>query len=161
MNDIRLNDGTININGEWLSVEDLTQQIQEKIQAGDMKLTNLAEALEELNNALENSHTLEVKLVITKDEYERLREFGGDDDSESVRKAIYSFVDSTDRPEETVMDTVADDQIEILTINCPHPQCMTPIEITTEDRPIMVECPNCGISGWLTAENEWGKPSEA
>ena len=110
---------------------------------------------------MENSHTLEVKLIITKDEYERLREFGGDDDNESVRKAIFSFGDSTDHIETTATDVVADDQIKTLTINCPHPQCMTPIEITTEERPIMVECPNCGISGWLTAENEWGKPNEA
>lgn len=161
MSDIRLDDGTINVNGEWLSGENLAQQIQEKMQAGDMKLTHLAEALEELSKALENSHTLEVKLIITRDEYEKLREFGGDDDCESVRKAILSFVEGTDHPVTTAPDAVADDQINTVTINCPHPQCMTPIEITTEDRPIVVECPNCGISGWVTAENKWKKSDKA
>ena len=68
MSDIRLDDGTINVDGEWLSAEDLTEQIQKKMEAGDMKLTAFASALEELNVALENSHTLDVKLFITKAE---------------------------------------------------------------------------------------------
>ena len=157
MNDIRLDDGTINVDGEWLSVEDLTRRIKEKMQTGDMKLTNLAKALEELSAALENSYTLEIKLVLTKDEYEKLKDLGGDDDRESVRKAIISFIGSTDRSGPGATEAVATNQIKQLSVHCPHPQCMTPIEITSEERPIMLECPNCGLSGWLTTENKWEK----
>ncbi|MFC1816763.1 hypothetical protein ACFL0M_12710 [Thermodesulfobacteriota bacterium] len=157
MSDIRLDDGTINVEGEWLTVEDLTRLIQEKIQSGEMKLTNLAAPLEELNTALENCYTLEIKLVITKDAYERLKAFGGEDDRESVRKSIITFIGGADQPAAAATGAVAPEPVEKLTIKCPHPQCMSPIEITTDERPVIVECPNCGISGKLTAENEWTK----
>ena len=92
MSEIRLDDGTINIEGEWLAAAELTNRIQEKMQSGDMKFTNLASALEELNVAFENSQTLEVRLVITKGEYERLKTLGGADDRENVRKSIMAYV---------------------------------------------------------------------
>lgn len=156
MSEIRMDDGTIQVGGEWLTTDDLAKRIQEKIQSGDTKFTNLAAALEELQTVLEKSHILEVKLVITKDEYEKLRARGGEDDRESVRKAIMEFVGGSDQQEPVAQNSAPPK----LTINCPHPQCMLPIEITTDDRPIMVECSNCGISGWLTAENKWGKPDK-
>ncbi|MFC1830049.1 hypothetical protein ACFL0O_10595 [Thermodesulfobacteriota bacterium] len=174
MKEIQLDDGTINVDGEWLSVDDLTNRIQEKMQAGEMKFTNLATALEELNAALENSHTLEVRIVITKDEYEKLKALGGEDDRESIRRAIVAFVggaDHAEASEEEVnqQETSAEDLDEqeapveeaaapLLTIDCPHPQCMSPIEITTDERPTMIECSNCGVSGTLTVENTWAKP---
>jgi len=174
MKKIRLDDGTINVDGEWLSVEDLTKRIQEKMQAGEMKFTDLATALEELNATLESSHTLEVRIVITKDEYEKLKAIGGEDDRESVRKAIIKLIRGTHRQETSEEDVnqhdtsvedlalqevpVEDDAVPQLTIDCPHPQCMSPIEITTDERPIMIECSNCGVSGTLTVENKWEKP---
>jgi len=122
-----------------------------------------------LNTALENSYSLEVRLVITKDEYEKLKAFGGEDDRESVRKSILTFIGDADQP--AAAETVAAASIPAaaetvaappgpeakLTIKCPHPQCMSPIEIATDERPVVVECPNCGLGGKLTAENEWAK----
>jgi len=150
MSEIRLDDGTIKVDGEWMTATDLTGRIQEKMQAGDMKFTNLASALEELNTALENSHALKVRLVITLDDYEKLKAFGGTDDRESVRKSIMAFVgaaaeagSATSQPKKKVV------------IKCP--QCMSPIEITSNERPLIVECKNCGTSGRLTAQNRWGK----
>lgn len=174
MKEIRLDDGTINVGGEWLSVDDLTKRIQEKMRAGEMKFTNLAIALEELNMALENSHTLEVRVVITKDEYEKLKALGGEEDRESIRRAIITFISGADHAEISEEDVnqqetsaedfdqqeapVEDAAVPPLTINCPHPQCMSPIDITTDERPIMIKCSNCGISGILTVENKWAKP---
>ena len=40
-------------------------------------------------------------------------------------------------------------------IKCP--QCMTPIEVTSDERPLVVECGHCGTSGRLTAHNRWAK----
>jgi hypothetical protein len=57
-----------------------------------MKVAGLAAALERLNTALENSHCLEVSLVISKNEYDQLKAMGGMDDRECVRKAIMSFI---------------------------------------------------------------------
>ena len=150
MSEIRLDDGTINVDGEWVTTADLTSRIQEKMQAGDMKFTKLASALEELNTALENSHTLKVRLVITLDDYEELKAFGGTDDRESVRKSIMAFIGAvadagpaTSQPNKKVA------------IKCP--QCMSPIEITSDERPLIVECKNCGTSGRLTDQNRWAK----
>ena len=92
MSDIRMADGAINFEGEWLTAEELKRRIKEKMDAGDMKFADMASALQELNEALENSHKLEVKIVLTKVEYDKLRAMGGDDDNASVRKAIRAFV---------------------------------------------------------------------
>ena len=151
MSEIHLEDKTISIDGEWLTAEDLTQRIQEKMESGDMKLTTLAAALEELNTALENSHTLEVKLVLTNEDYEKFKSFGGDDDRESVRKAILNFIGSAPPP--------AGRQKTKLVIKCP--QCMSPIEVTSDERPVVVECDQCGTSGRLTAQNRWAKLDQA
>jgi len=157
MNDIRLDESTINIDGEWLSIEDLSNLIQEKIQSGDLKLTKYAAALEKLKTALENSHILEAKLIITKDEYEKLKSLGGDTDSECIRRAILSYINTGLQPSKPEAETQSQQQQKGVTIQCPHPQCMTPIEVETGDRPVVVECPNCGLSGRLSIDNKWDK----
>ena len=58
------------------------------MKSGDMKLTTLAAALEELNTALENSQAIELRLVLTNKDYEKLKAFGGEDDRESVRREL-------------------------------------------------------------------------
>ena len=50
MADIKFDEGTINIDGEWLSVKDLIKQIQEKVSAKDLYLKRLVSALEELSS---------------------------------------------------------------------------------------------------------------
>ncbi|MEW6673562.1 MAG: hypothetical protein AB1427_17850 [Thermodesulfobacteriota bacterium] len=151
MSEIRLDDGTINVDGEWMTAADITGRIQEKMQAGEMKFTKLAAALEELNTALENSHALKVRLVITRDDYEKLKAFGGPDDRESVRKSIMAFVGAAADPAAAPPQQLK----KKVVIKCP--QCMSPIEITSDERPLVVECQNCGTSGRLTAQNRWGK----
>ncbi|MBU0986710.1 MAG: hypothetical protein KKH68_05590 [Proteobacteria bacterium] len=143
MNEINLEAAKINIEGQWLSAEDLTNMIQEKIKSGDMKFSNLAAALEELNNALENSAKLEIRLVLPKADYEKFKAIGGDDDRECVRKAIMAFIGgSAAGPKKLV-------------IKCP--KCKGPIAITTDERPLDIECSKCGTGGRLTPENKWAK----
>jgi hypothetical protein len=150
MSDIRLDDGTINVDGEWVTGADLTGRIKEKMQAGDMKFAQLASALEALNTALENSQSLKVRLVITRDDYRKLKAFGGSDDRESVRKSIMAFLGAA---ADTGPSTAHPKKMG--TIKCP--QCMSAIEITTDERPLIVECKNCGTGGRLTAQNRWAK----
>jgi len=45
-----------------------------------------------LNTALENSQTIDLRLVLTNEDYEKLKAFGGEEDRESVRRAIMIFV---------------------------------------------------------------------
>jgi hypothetical protein len=148
MSEINLEDKTINVDNEWLTAENLKHKIQEKMASGDMKLTALASALEELNTALEHSHALEIKLVLSNEDYDKLKGLGGDDDRENVRKAIFSFIG-------TAPGKPAGNTKKKLVIKCP--QCMTPIEVASDERPVVVECNYCGTSGRLTAQNRWAK----
>jgi len=143
MGEINLEEAKINVDGQWMSAEDLAKIIQEKMQAGDMKFSNLAAALEELNNALENSTTLDIKLVLPKEEYQQLQALGGEDDHECVRKAIIAFIGGSAAGTKK------------LVIKCP--KCKGPIEIATDERPLDVECSSCGTGGRLTAHNKWAK----
>lgn len=117
-----------------------------------MKLTTLASALEELNTALENSQTIDLRVVLANEDYEKLKAFGGEDDRESVRKAIMNFVAADgEKPDKK--------QIKKAIVKCP--QCMAPITISTDERPVVIECEKCGTSGRLTAQNRWAKLDEA
>ncbi len=150
MHKINLEDATINVEGEWLTAEDLANRIQEKMQAGDMKFSNLATALEELNSAMEHTKTLDIRLILSKEDYEVLKALGGDDDRECIRKAIMDFIgaDQTEHAAE-----IADKKR--LAVKCP--KCNALIEITSAKRPIDVECSRCGMGGRLSKQNKWIK----
>ena len=148
MNDIHLENGTIHFDGEWLTANDLTRKIQEKITAGDMKLAALATALETLNTALEDARTIDIQLVLTRDQYDRLRAFGGDDDCECIRKAVRAFIQQEDT------GSVSGSGRKV-TIKCP--QCGLPIKVSSSERPLLIECQQCGITGRLTANNRWAR----
>ena len=93
MSDIDLQEAKISFEGGWLSAQDLTKKIQEKMDAGDMKFSSLAAALEELYKVLENSQKIETKIVILKEQYKKLKAFGGGDDRDCVLKAIKAFIE--------------------------------------------------------------------
>ena len=150
MGEINLDDAKIIVNGEWLSAEDLTNMIQEKMKTGDMKFSNLASALEELNKTMEDSQTIEIRLVLPKENYKKLKALGGDDDRVCVRKAIMAFIGGG----------IKKTGVEVkdkkkLVIKCPR--CKSLIEITSDKRPLNVECSSCGMGGRLTPENKWAK----
>ena len=69
MSEINLDEAKIKFEDQWLSAEELAKKIEEKMKSGEMKFAGLAAALEELNKAMENTHTLNVKIIITKDHF--------------------------------------------------------------------------------------------
>jgi DNA-directed RNA polymerase subunit RPC12/RpoP len=158
MSEIRLEDATINYEGEWRSADDLSRMIQEKMESGEMKFAGLASALEELNKAIENSQAIDVKLVITKEQYEKLKKLGGDDDNASVRKAIMAFIGGEKKkaaPSKKAAPAKKDApkaEGKPTTIKCS--KCKTPIEVTSDERPLNIECDYCGTSNLLEAEKK-------
>lgn len=92
MGKIDLQNGKIKFEGEWFSSDELSNMIQEKIKSGHMKFSSLASALEELNVALENAHRLETKILLLREDYEKLKMLGGGDDATCVRKAVMAFI---------------------------------------------------------------------
>jgi len=155
MSEINLDDAKIKFEGEWFSAEDLANKIQGKMQSGELKFAGLAAALEELNQAMENTHTLDVKIVITKDQYKKLQVLGGNDDRGAVRKAIMKAIGSDAPSAQKDAKTSEPVNKKQTIIKCPG--CKSPIKIETDERPAVVECPTCGISGRLTQENKWAK----
>jgi len=137
MSEINLEEAKINHDGEWLSAEELSTKIQEKMQGGDMKFADLAAALEQLNKAMENSQTLEIKTIITKDEYDKLKAVGGDDDKEAVKKAILAFIGED--------SSQAGGKKKV--IKCS--KCKAPIEIPAGEIPSEIKCPKCNAVGRL------------
>ena len=139
MRKIHLEDAKIEYNGEWFSVDELKNMIQEKMHSGDMKFADLADTLEELNNALEKSHTLETHIVISNQDYEKLKSLcKSEDDNICVRRAIMAYI----------KEAVPEDQKGKTTIKCS--KCKESIVIPSSKRPIVVECPKCGTSCRLT-----------
>jgi hypothetical protein len=156
MSEINLQDGKIKIDGEWFSTEDLTDMIQEKMQIGDMKISNIAAALEELNKALIETHALDIRIVLSKKEYEKLKTLGGGDDHECVRQAIMAFIGGGKaEPAVKEEDKKKAADVKEMVIKCP--KCKKPIKITSDERPLAVECSHCGTGGRLTTENKWAK----
>ncbi len=155
MSEINLDDGKIKFENEWYAADELAGIIQEKMKTGDMKFAEIATALEELNKTLENSHAMEIRLVITKDEYQKLKEFGGDDDRDAVRKAIMAAIGGEDQNVSNANQNSGSVKKKQIAIKCPG--CKAPIKITSDDRPLVVECSKCGVSGRLTAQNKWSK----
>lgn len=142
MSEINLDEAKINHEGEWFSAEELTQRIQEKMQEGDKKFADLAAALEELSKALENSHTVETKVAISKTDYEKLKELGGEDDLAAVRKAVMAFVQGADPAA-----PAAEPEKKKKVIKCS--KCKGPIEIPADEPPSEITCPSCGSTGRL------------
>ena len=145
MSDIDLQAGKINHEGEWIAVEDLKGKIQAKMDAGDMKFSNLATALEELNAALENSHTIETKLIIPKADYEKLIELGGEDDITCVHKAVMAFIGGglSSGPASGL-------EGKKKSIRCA--KCQAMIEIPAGEVPAEIKCTECGTTGRIKAQ---------
>ncbi|UCD33323.1 MAG: hypothetical protein JSW04_14500 [Desulfobacterales bacterium] len=144
MSEIDLQNAKINFEGEWLSSEDLTNKIQEKMQAGDMKFSSYAKSLEELNIALENSHKIETQILLLKDDYDKLKKLGGEDDAVCVKKAIMAFITSDPGTDVSLTSAAEPEVQKPQTIQCER--CTASIEISPDEKQTDIECPECGTS---------------
>lgn len=147
MNKVNLQDGTICIEGKWLSTEDLSQKIQEKMHSGEMKFSRLAAALEELNHALENACTITVKLVLTKEDYSKLLERGKADDKKCIYKAINAFIEKNIPVGTPSAKSNTQTSPKKTTIKCAG--CGTPIKIGVDQENREIQCPECGARGLI------------
>ena len=147
MSDIRLKDAKINFQGHWLSAKELTAMLKGKLDAGDLKVADIAAALEELNAAMENSHTLEERVVVTKEVYEKLVELGGEDDKASVYKAVMEYIQTDGTA--SAGDVAAHESTNGKSvIKCT--KCKALIEVPSDKRPVVFDCPICGTGCRLT-----------
>ena len=147
MSDIRLEEAKIKFQGDWLSVQDLSEQIRRKLDAGDHRVARIAAALEELSIAMENSHTLAEKVVVTKKEYEKLIEMGGGEDQASVQKAVLAYIEDQGAvPLDNASGRAQQGGDSV--IKCTKWKAL--IEVPSDKRPIVFDCPVCGANCRLT-----------
>ncbi len=153
MRNINLDDATIEYEGKWLTIKDLTQEIQKKIDSGEMKFAELAGALEELNQALENAQTLSIKLVLDKRDYETLKAKGQADDRTCLRKAIQAFISKEVTPlkdefaETMVYNAIPKQLKKKVKIKCAG--CGKPIPVDLDQEESEIQCGHCGARGLL------------
>ena len=64
--------------------------------SGDLKIAQMAAALEELTDAIEKNQIVDVKFVISKEDYKKLNVITGKDDSEKVKTVLESYLNLED-----------------------------------------------------------------
>lgn len=77
---------------QTLPAVNLIGKLQTQLHEAASRITAIAETLEDLQTALLNSHTVEVKLTLSKENYNKFRSLGGMDDNERIRKAVMNVI---------------------------------------------------------------------
>jgi len=97
MSVINLADAKVAYEGQMFPAINLISKLQTQLQEVASRMIAIATTLGDLQTALLNSHTVEVKLTLSKEDYDRFRSMGGMDDSERIRKAVMTVI----HPEES------------------------------------------------------------
>lgn len=97
MNAINLDDAKVSYEGQTLPAVNLVGKLQTQLREAAFRMTAIAETLGDLQTALLNSHTVEVKLTLSKEDYNKFKSLNGMDDNERVREALMNII----HPEES------------------------------------------------------------
>ena len=92
MNTINLEDAKVSYLGETLPALELISRLQTQLREAASGIAAAAQTLGELRTALLNSHTVDVKLTLSKEDYEKFRSLNGTDDIERIRKAVMTLI---------------------------------------------------------------------
>jgi DNA-directed RNA polymerase subunit RPC12/RpoP len=90
---LNLDNAVVMYEGQQYSAKDLMLKLQEQIRDAATRLNSIAFLLDELYKAMENTKTVEVKLSLSKEEYERFKTIGGENDRERILQAIRSAIE--------------------------------------------------------------------
>lgn len=89
---INLADAKVSYEGQTLPAINLISRLQTQLRETACRIATIAETLGDLQTALLNSHTVEVKLTLSKEDYGRFKSMEGVDDSERIRNAILTLL---------------------------------------------------------------------
>ncbi len=92
MSTINLADAKVSYEGQNIPAINLLSKLQTQLQEVACRLATIASTLGDLQAALLNSETIEVKLTLSREDFGRLRSLGGVDDSERIRKAVMTLI---------------------------------------------------------------------
>jgi DNA-directed RNA polymerase subunit RPC12/RpoP len=94
MSIINLADAKVSYEGQTLPAINLISKLQVQLQETASRMAAMAAILGQLQTALLNSHSVEVKLTLSKEDYDRFKALGGVDDSDRIRKALLNLIRS-------------------------------------------------------------------
>lgn len=89
---INLADAKVSYEGQTLPAINLISRLQTQLRESACRIATIAETLGDLQTALLNSHTVEVKLTLSKEDYGRFKSMEGMDDSERIRNAVMTVI---------------------------------------------------------------------
>jgi hypothetical protein len=89
---INLADAKVSYEGQTLPAINLISRLQTQLREAACRIATIAETLGDLQTALLNSHLVEAKLTLSKEDYDRFKSMEGMDDSERIRKAILTLI---------------------------------------------------------------------
>ena len=158
---INLADAKVSYEGQTLPAINLISKLQTQLREAACRIATIAETLGDLQVALLNSHTIEVRLTLSKEDYDSFKSMEGMDDNERIRKAIMTLIhqaesgisgaDIKPKPAATVVaSTPAPPPIEPAFLPAPEHQ---PVEKTLQEQSVTtdpvikktptIECPTC------------------
>lgn len=103
MSTINLADAKVSYEGQNVPAINLLGKLQLQLQEVACRLATIASTLGDLQAALLNSETIEVKLTFSREDFARLRSLGGGDDSERIRNVVMTLI----HPEEATIPSTS------------------------------------------------------
>jgi hypothetical protein len=153
MSIINLADAKVSYEGQTLPAINLISKLQLQLQEAASRVATIAAMLGQLQTALLNAQTVEVKLTLSKEDYEKFSTLGGVDDSDRIRKAVMNVIRSEEAeksPVSIVSRTVVAEAVEPVLSPNPEPQAVGRVfpeqlvasEIDAKKKPT-TKCPRC------------------
>ena len=153
MSIINLADAKVSYEGQTLPAINLISKLQVQLQEAASRMAAIAAILGQLQTALLSSHTVEVKLTLSKEDYNRFRALGGVDDSDRIRKAVMDVIRSDAAeisPASVQPRTVFFEAVEPVLSPDPEPQVVGRVlqeqpvgsEVGAKKKP-STKCPRC------------------
>ena len=140
MSMINLSDAKVFYEGQTLPAINLISKLQTQIQETATHMAAISATLGDLQTSLLNSHSIEVKLTLSKEDFDRFRALGGVDDAERVRKAVMNVIHS--EADETLI-TAAESRVtesrQVPSFNEPRPAA-----VAIESGPLLPEAQAAG-----------------
>ena len=104
--------GIVSYEGQRYALKDLMLKLQEEIGQMTDRLNRISSLMGEIHHTLKSTRTIEVKLALTPEEYERFKSLKGKDDRERILQAIRNVTaptgkESVDIPESRIEPIVA------------------------------------------------------
>jgi DNA-directed RNA polymerase subunit RPC12/RpoP len=129
MNMINLEDVKVSYEGQTLPAINLIGTLQTQLREAASRIAAIAATLGDLQTALLNSHTVEVKLTLSMEDYNKFQSLRGIDDNERIRKAVMNVI----HPEAAEISSGSDKPMPSTTsvASAPAPSSVEPQPVTT------------------------------